>query len=137
MASIVSLILLVLLLLQTQAQVPPPNHSMSADTLDILQPQATPCGSLGVCSINCSVVQELCNLEPFIEENLNGITPCKTCFFPAYPRINDIKLDAYKPMDFSNQWVYFHGDSTLRQVYGEFYSIIHKTQVPLALPVHC
>ena len=31
-------------------------------------------------------------------------------------------------MDMSHLWFYFHGDSTLRQLWGEFYSIIHKTQ---------
>lgn len=76
-------------------------------------------------------MQELCDLQPFIEQSLDGIEPCKTCFFPSYPGINSINLDAYKPMDFTEQWIYFHGDSTLRQVYGEFYGIIHKTQVAL------
>ena len=76
-------------------------------------------------------MQELCDLQPFIEQSLDGIAPCKTCFFPSYPGINSIDLDAYKPMDFTEQWIYFHGDSTLRQVYGEFYGIIHKTQVAL------
>ena len=74
-------------------------------------------------------MQELCDLQPFIEQSLDGTEPCKTCFFPAYPGINSLNLDAYKPMDFTEQWIYFHGDSTLRQVYGEFYGIIHKTQV--------
>ena len=76
-------------------------------------------------------MQELCDLQPFIEQSLDGIEPCKTCFFPSYPGIDSINLDAYKPMDFTEQWIYFHGDSTLRQVYGEFYGIIHKTQVAL------
>lgn len=51
-----------------------------------------------------------------------------------YPRINGINISAYNPMDFSKQWIYFHGDSTLRQVYGEFYSVVHKTQV--CCPLH-
>lgn len=74
-------------------------------------------------------LQELCDLSPFLEQNPEGTLLCKTCFYPTYPSLSDFDLAAYKPMDFSKQWIYFHGDSTLRQVYGEFYGIIHKTQV--------
>ena len=74
-------------------------------------------------------LQELCDLEPFLERSIDGIPPCKTCFFPTYPQINNINVSDYKPMDMSQQWFFFHGDSTLRQYWGEFYSLVHKTQV--------
>ncbi len=74
-------------------------------------------------------LQELCDLEPFLERSVDGLPPCKTCFFPTYPQINSINVSEYKPMDMSNQWFFFHGDSTLRQYWGEFYSLVHKTQV--------
>ena len=71
--------------------------------------------------------------KPFIEHNLKGVKPCKTCFFPSFPGINSINLDAYKPMDFTGEWIYFHGDSTLRQVYGEVRGIIDEKEVVLFL----
>ena len=54
---------------------------------------------------------------------------CPTCFFPTYPYIDAIDLAAYKPTDFSNQWVYFLGDVTVRQMYGEFAATVHRSQV--------
>ena len=86
--------------------------------------------SLTVKCVCLQSLQELCDLEPFIERSIDGLPPCKTCFFPTYPDIDKINVSHYKPLDLSHEWIYFHGDSTLRQVYGEFYSIVHKTQVP-------
>ena len=54
---------------------------------------------------------------------------CRTCFFPTYPYVDAIDLAAYKPTDFSNQWVYFLGDVTVRQMYGEFAATMHRSQV--------
>ena len=54
---------------------------------------------------------------------------CQTCFFPTYPYVDAIDLSAYKPMDFSKQWVYFLGDVTVRQMYGEFTATVHRSQV--------
>ncbi len=68
-------------------------------------------------------------MSPFIEQTPEGVAPCKTCFFPTFPGINSLDLAKYPAQDFTNQWIYFSGDSTLRQVYGEFYGIIHRTQV--------
>jgi hypothetical protein len=60
----------------------------------------------------------------------NGsVEPCPTCFFPTYPGIEAINLAAYKLMDLSNKWVYFSGDVTVRQMYGEFAAIVHRAQV--------
>ena len=60
----------------------------------------------------------------------NGsLETCPTCFFPTYPGIEAIKPAAYKLMDFSNKWVYFFGDITVRQMYGEFAAIVHRAQV--------
>lgn len=60
----------------------------------------------------------------------NGsVEPCSTCFFPTYPGIEAISPAAYKLMDFSNKWVYFFGDVTVRQMYGEFAAIVHRAQV--------
>lgn len=74
--------------------------------------------------------EPLCDMSPFIEQTPEGVAPCKTCFFPTYPGINSLELAKYPAQDFTNQWIYFSGDSTLRQVYGEFYGIIHRTQAP-------
>ena len=76
-------------------------------------------------------MQELCDLQSFIEHNLKGVEPCRTCFFPSFPGINSINLDAHKSMDFTGKWIYFHGDSTLRQVYGEVRGIIEEKEVLL------
>ena len=54
---------------------------------------------------------------------------CQTCFFPTYPYVDAIDLAAYTPTDFSNQWVYFLGDVTVRQMYGEFAATVHRSQV--------
>ena len=54
---------------------------------------------------------------------------CPTCLFPTYPGINGIDVAAYKQTDFSNQWVYFLGDVTVRQMYGEFAALVHRAQV--------
>lgn len=60
--------------------------------------------------------------------NTSG-APCPTCFFPTYPGIDRINVDAYPQADFSNQWVYFLGDVTVRQMYGEFAAWVHRAQV--------
>lgn len=73
--------------------------------------------------------EPLCDLSPFTEQTPEGVEPCKSCFFPTYPGLNSFELAKYPAQDFDNQWIYFSGDSTLRQVYGEFYGIIHRTQV--------
>lgn len=80
-------------------------------------------------SASAAAEQSLCDMSPFTEQTPEGVAPCKTCFFPTYPDIQSLDLTKYKPVDFTNQWIYFAGDSTLRQVYGEFYGIIHRTQV--------
>lgn len=75
-------------------------------------------------------------MHPGIEEihmlvqnmNTSG-APCPTCFFPTYPGIDQIDVDAYPQADFSNQWVYFLGDVTVRQMYGEFAAWVHRAQV--------
>ena len=54
---------------------------------------------------------------------------CPTCFLPTYPGLASIDVAAYKQMDFSNQWVYFLGDITIRQMYGEFAALVHRAQV--------
>ena len=78
-------------------------------------------------------MQEICDLQPFIEHSLKGLEPCKTCLFPSFPGISSINLDAYKPIDFTDQWIYFHGDSTLRQVYGKIRGILDEKEVVLSL----
>ena len=35
-------------------------------------------------------------------------------------------------MDFTGEWIYFHGDSTLRQVYGQVRGIIEEKEVLLS-----
>ncbi len=84
---------------------------------------------LVLCTAPATAEEPLCDLSPFIEQTPEGVAPCKTCFFPTYPGINSLDLAKYPAQDFTNQWIYFSGDSTLRQVYGEFYGIIHRTQV--------
>ena len=54
---------------------------------------------------------------------------CQTCLFPTYPHINAIDVAAYNHIDFSNQWVYFLGDVTVHQMYGEFSAILHRAPV--------
>lgn len=68
-------------------------------------------------------------MSPFIEHTPEGVAPCKTCFFPTYPHVADLDLAKYPKADFTDKWIYFAGDSTLRQFFGEFYGIIHRTQV--------
>ena len=63
-------------------------------------------------------------------QNVDGSAErCQTCLFPTYPHISAVDLAAYEYMDFSNQWVYFLGDLTVRQMYGEFAAILHRMQV--------
>lgn len=76
-----------------------------------------------------SAEQALCDISPYIEQTPEGIAPCKTCFFPRYPGINSLDLTNYPAHDFKDQWIYFSGDSTMRQVYGEIYGIVHRTKV--------
>lgn len=87
------------------------------------------CFLLLLCAVLSAAEQPMCDMSPFTEQTPEGVPPCKTCFFPTYPVIESLDLSKYKPVDFTNQWIYFAGDSTLRQVYGEFYGIIHRTQV--------
>lgn len=54
---------------------------------------------------------------------------CSNCLFPTYPYASSINVKAYPPMDFSDTWVYFLGDVTVRQIYGEFAAIVHNAQV--------
>ena len=64
---------------------------------------------------------------------INGTAEhCSTCLFPTYPYIKAIDVDDYELMDFSNKWVYFLGDVTVRQMYGELAAIVHKAQVKAA-----
>ena len=58
---------------------------------------------------------------------------CQTCFFPTYPYVDAIDFNAYKLTDFSNKWVYFLGDVTVRQMYGEFAATVHRSQVSTTL----
>lgn len=81
------------------------------------------------CTTRVTAEQPLCDMSPYREQAPEGVAPCKTCFFPTYPGINSLDLTNHQAQDFTNQWIYFSGDSTLRQVYGEFYGIIHQTQV--------
>ena len=54
---------------------------------------------------------------------------CATCLFPTYPGLESINVAAYKQIDFSNKWVYFLGDISIRQMYGEFAALVHRAQV--------
>lgn len=56
-------------------------------------------------------------------------TSCKTCFIPRVGHNNSLNPADYPKVDLSDNWLYFAGDSTLRQLYGEFYGIIHRSQV--------
>ena len=56
-------------------------------------------------------------------------TSCKTCFVPRVGHNNTLKPADYPKVDLSDNWLYFAGDSTLRQLYGEFYGIIHRSTV--------
>ncbi|CAK0784612.1 hypothetical protein CVIRNUC_007816 [Coccomyxa viridis] len=74
---------------------------------------------------------DTCVIDPFVPyQAINGSAErCRTCFFPTYPYVDAIDLAAYKPTDFSNQWVYFLGDVTVRQMYGEFAATMHRSQL--------
>ena len=54
---------------------------------------------------------------------------CTTCLFPTYPGLESIDVATYKQMDFSDKWVYFLGDISIRQMYGEFAALVHRAQV--------
>ena len=58
---------------------------------------------------------------------------CATCLFPSYPYASSIDVAAYPTMDFTDRWIYFLGDVTVRQIYGEFAAIVHNAQVRQAL----
>ncbi len=58
---------------------------------------------------------------------------CATCLFPTYPYASSIDVAAYPTMDFTDRWIYFLGDVTVRQIYGEFAAIVHNAQVRQAL----
>lgn len=72
---------------------------------------------------------ELSYHAPVLQAINGSAERCRTCFFPTYPYVDAIDLSAYKSTDFSNQWVYFLGDVTVRQMYGEFAAIVHRSQV--------
>ena len=63
--------------------------------------------------------------------------PCPTCLFPSYPGINSIDVAAHRHMDFSNQWIYFLGDISIRQMYGKFAALVHRAQVRQACLNQC
>ena len=67
-----------------------------------------------------------CNKEDFLAHIAEGSSSCRSCYFPS--QSGNVPPSS-SPLDLSNKWVYFAGDSTLRQFYGEFYGIIHRTQV--------
>ena len=67
-----------------------------------------------------------CNMTFFLEHIGKGVSNCPTCYFPI---ANSLSPADYEPLDFSNKWVYFAGDSTLRQFYGEFVGVLLQKQV--------
>lgn len=84
-------------------------------------------------------LQDLCDLDPFIERSINGMAPswrnfCMMQNLASSPCIpgkmkSTSQPVATSPWKFSQQWIYFHRNSTMRQIYGEFYSTVHETQV--------
>lgn len=55
--------------------------------------------------------------------------PCKGCLFPTYPGLTGIQPERVRLLDLRDKWIYFLGDVTLRQMYGEFAALVHTSQV--------
>jgi hypothetical protein len=67
-----------------------------------------------------------CNMSVFLAHVGKGVSSCKSCYFPI---ADSLTPSEYEPLDFTNKWVYFAGDSTLRQFYGEFVGVLLQKQV--------
>lgn len=80
---------------------------------------------------SCTAAEAVCDPTPFVPfQGMSGtIERCSNCLFPTYPYASSINVTAYPPMDFSDTWMYFLGDVTVRQIYGEFAAIVHNAQV--------
>ena len=70
--------------------------------------------------------KQSCNKEQFLAHLDKGMSSCHTCYFPANGSMNPSE---YGTIDFSNKWIYFAGDSTLRQVWGQFKAVLEEAQV--------
>lgn len=96
----------------------------------------TACSLARCAAFNAPEVEDtFCDLRPFAPfQAINGTAQaCATCLFPTYPYINSLDLSAYPSMDFTDRWIYFLGDVTVRQIYGEFAAIVHRAQVIYAI----
>jgi hypothetical protein len=78
-----------------------------------------------------AAADSVCDPKPFAPfQVISGTAEtCPTCLFPTYPYASSIDVAAYPPMDFTDTWIYFLGDVTVRQIYGEFAAIVHNAQV--------
>lgn len=54
---------------------------------------------------------------------------CKTCIFPNSAATASSTHQAGMTLDFTDKWIYFLGDVTLRQVYGEVAAAVANAQV--------
>ena len=61
----------------------------------------------------------------------NAYLSCSNCFFPLWPQQEQItdKLRRMPLPDLTNKWIYFFGDSTLRQMYKSTVNILRKTDM--------
>ena len=54
---------------------------------------------------------------------------CKTCLFPNSAATASSTHQPGMTLDFSDKWIYFLGDVTLRQVYGELAAAVVNAEV--------
>ena len=54
---------------------------------------------------------------------------CRTCVFPVYQRVKGMDASQVLGLDLTDQWVYFYGDSTMRQLHAEFMAYMDSSQV--------
>ena len=54
---------------------------------------------------------------------------CQTCVFPVYQRVKGMENTDVFSLDLTNQWVYFFGDSTTRQLHEQFTAYMDSSQV--------
>lgn len=88
----------------------------------------------------CTAAEAVCDPTAFAPfQGMSGtVERCSSCLFPTYPYASSINVTAHPPMDFSDTWVYFLGDVSVRQIYGEFAAIVHNAQLGKAVgpPLH-
>ena len=65
-----------------------------------------------------------------IRHTYNAYAACTRCFFPLWPPTHQVKdkLRLLPLPDLSNKWIYFYGDSTLRQLYKSAMNVLRKTE---------